>query len=67
MIYKQTMANYGKFLDELVSPRGKQSKEAQQRKELAKRIYSIAADLSLEGRDNDARVLFEVVDSLGGL
>jgi hypothetical protein len=61
-----TLKAYGQFLDQITAPRGKISKEAQRRKELAKRIYSIAADLSLEGRQGEANVLYEVVEALGG-
>jgi hypothetical protein len=67
MIYKQTMANYGKFLDELTTPRGRLSKAAHERRQLARRIKNIAVDLSLEGRDTEANVLYEVVDALGGV
>lgn len=66
MILNSTMAAYGKFLDELTTPRGKLSKATQERRLLARRIKNIANDLSLEGRDADANVLYEVVDALGG-
>lgn len=66
MILNTTMAAYGQFLDQLTTPRGKLSKQAQYRQQLARRIKNIATDLSLEGRDADANVLYEVVDALGG-
>jgi N-glycosylase/DNA lyase len=65
MLLNSTMKAYGQFLDELTAPRGK-SKQAQYRQQLARRIKNIAVDLSLEGRDSDANVLYEVVDALGG-
>jgi hypothetical protein len=67
MILNQSMKAYGQFLDELVTPRGKLSKAAQERRQLARRIKNIAVDLSLEGRDSEANVLYEVVDALGGV
>lgn len=66
MILNQSMKAYGQFLDELVTPRGKLSKAAHERRQLARRIKNIAVDLSLEGRDTEANVLYEVVDALGG-
>jgi N-glycosylase/DNA lyase len=64
MILNSTMKAYGQFLDELI-PRGK-NKQILYRQQLARRIKNIAVDLSLEGRDADANVLYEVVDALGG-
>jgi hypothetical protein len=66
MILNTTMKAYGQFLDQLTAPRGTMSKQAQYRQQLARRIKNIATDLSLEGRDADANVLYEVVDALGG-
>jgi hypothetical protein len=66
MIFNTTMKAYGQFLDQLTAPRGTISKQAQYRQQLARRIKNIATDLSLEGRDADANVLYEVVDALGG-
>ena len=66
MILNSTMKAYGQFLDELTAPRGRLSKEGQYRRQLARRIKNIACDLSLEGRDAEANVLYEVVDALGG-
>ena len=66
MILNTTMKAYGQFLDQLTAPRGTISKQAQYRQQLARRIKNIATDLSLEGRDADANVLYEVVDALGG-
>jgi hypothetical protein len=67
MILNQSMKAYGQFLDELVTPRAKLSKVAHERRQLARRIKNIAVDLSLEGRDTEANVLYEVVDALGGV
>ncbi len=67
MILNSTLKAYGQFLDQLTTPRGKPSKAAQERQLLARRIKNIAVDLSLEGRDADANVLYEVVDALGGV
>jgi hypothetical protein len=67
MILNSTLKAYGQFLDQLTTPRGKLSKAAQERQLLARRIKNIAVDLSLEGRDADANVLYEVVDALGGV
>ena len=67
MILNSTLKAYGQFLDQLTTPRSKLSKAAQERQLLARRIKNIAVDLSLEGRDADANVLYEVVDALGGV
>ncbi len=67
MIHDNTIRSLGKFLDELVTPPGRTNQRAAQRAMLARRIKNIAVDLSLEGRDADANVLYEVVDALGGI
>jgi hypothetical protein len=66
MIHETTFKAYGRFLDELTARPGTTSKEAQYRRGLARRLKNIAGDLSLEGRDADANVLYEVIDALGG-
>lgn len=67
MIHDNTMKNLGKFLDELVTPPGRTSRQQAERAMLARRIRNIAIDLGLEGRDDEANVLYEVVDALGGI
>jgi len=67
MIHDTTYKAYGAFLDQLTAPRGTLSKAAQERRQLARRIKNIASDLSLEGRDTEANVLYEVVEALGGV
>jgi len=67
MIHDTTYKAYGAFLDQLTAPRGTLSKAAQERRLLARRIKNIAGDLSLEGRDDDANVLYKVVEALGGV
>ena len=67
MIHDTTYKAYGAFLDQLTAPRGTLSKAAHERRQLARRIKNIAGDLSLEGRDDDANVLYEVVEALGGV
>jgi len=66
MILNTTMKAYGQFLDQLTAQRYTVSRQAEYRQQLARRIKNIATDLSLEGRDADANVLYEVVDALGG-
>jgi hypothetical protein len=66
MIHDSTQRAWGRFIDEIVTPPTRTSKEQQRRQQLARRIKNIAGDLSLEGRDADANVLYEVVEALGG-
>jgi hypothetical protein len=67
MIQNTTYKAYGAFLDQLTAPRSTLSKAAHERRQLARRIKNIAVDLSLEGRDAEANVLYEVVEALGGV
>jgi hypothetical protein len=66
MTNKLTMHPYAHFIDQIAAPKGTVSKQMQYRLGLARRIKNIATDLSLEGRDNDANVLYEAVQALGG-
>lgn len=67
MILNSTLKAYGQFLDQLTTPAGKLSKAATERRLLARRLKNIAADLSLEGRDAEMKVIYEAIDALGGL
>lgn len=67
MIHDNTIRSLGKFLDELVTPPGRTNRRQAERALLARRIRNIAIDLGLEGRDDEANVLYEVVDALGGI
>jgi hypothetical protein len=66
MLNKITMHPYAQFIDQIAAPKGSVTKAMQYRQGLARRIKNIATDLSLEGRDADANVLYEVVEALGG-
>lgn len=66
MIHETTFKAYGRFLDELTARPGTTNKQTEYRRGLARRLKNIAVDLSLEGRDADANVLYEVIDALGG-
>jgi hypothetical protein len=66
MIHDTTIKAFGRFIDEVTARPGTVSKQAEYRRGLARRLKNIAGDLSLEGRDADANVLYEVIDALGG-